>query len=229
MCTEVHAAPPKPPRPPPTGRDPAAVSRGRAMPLDGEIKAMDGAPAATSLRAWTAPAPIAGLAGREGVSGEARLGPQGREIVAQAAAVIHAALAQLGARGRVVPTASGGLLCLEGVVSSRFERDWVERAARRLDGVSGVRNLVEIASPLRPEEIRRRVRAALIEDAAGEWIAEASDIEIRVDGAVLTLKGRVASWAARERAQHAAWGPGVSDIRNELVVEPWPFARPVEA
>jgi osmotically-inducible protein OsmY len=206
------------------------------MPLDGEIKAMEGAPAAVSAPVWTPSARIAGLASREGVSGEARQSPQvqadpnpEQEIIAQAAAVIDAALAELGARGRVVPTASGGLLCLKGVVSSHFERDWVERATRRLDGVTGVRNLVEIASPLRPEEIRRRVRAALIEDAAGEWIAEASDVAIEVDGAVLTLEGRVASWTARERAQHAAWGPGVSDIRNELEVEPWPFARPAEA
>jgi osmotically-inducible protein OsmY len=113
------------------------------------------------------------------------------------------------------------VLTLEGELESRILRSLAEQAVRELPGVRALRNRIEVVSPVRLGEVRRRIRAAFARDAA----ARGYHVEAAVDGAVVSLKGQVASWAERQAAERAAAAaPGVLEVRNELVVEPWPFA-----
>lgn len=135
----------------------------------------------------------------------------------------QAALADmLGAEASHVRTRfEAGVLSLEGQASSRILKALAEQAARGIPGVRAVQNLIQVVSPVRLGEVRRRIRAAFVRDAA----ARGYHVEVAVDGGVVTLKGQVGSWSERQAAEEAAAAAsGVQEVRNELIVEPWPFA-----
>jgi osmotically-inducible protein OsmY len=50
---------------------------------------------------------------------------------------------------------------------------------------------------------------------------DASQITVEAAGPVVSLRGRVRSWAERNQAQESAWSaPGVTLVNNELIVRP---------
>ena len=45
-------------------------------------------------------------------------------------------------------------------------------------------------------------------------------IDVSIDGSVVTLRGHVHSWAERQAAEGATWSaPGVSRVNNQLTIE----------
>src|SRR5690606_31172954 len=109
----------------------------------------------------------------------------------------------------------------DGQIDSRVLKVLAEQAARAVPGVRAIRNLIQVVSPVRLSEVRRRIRAAFARDAA----ARGFHVEVAVEGDVVTLKGQVGSWSERQAAEEAAAAAsGVREVRNELIVEPWPFA-----
>jgi osmotically-inducible protein OsmY len=121
--------------------------------------------------------------------------------------------------GAVTASVSNGWVTLRGEVEWEYQRREAERQVRRLTGVRGVTNLITVHPKSRtsPDELRRKIREALMRAAE----VDAEQIEIDVQGDTVVLKGTVRSWAEREEAARAAWSaPGVTTVKNRIVVEP---------
>jgi osmotically-inducible protein OsmY len=110
-----------------------------------------------------------------------------------------------------------GRLTLEGSVEWNFQKQQAESAVRHLKGVTSVSNFIEIKSRVAPLEIKRRIEDAFRRSAA----VDAQRISVQADGGEVTLKGNVRSWAERDEAQQTAWSaPGVTQVKNEITVNP---------
>jgi osmotically-inducible protein OsmY len=92
----------------------------------------------------------------------------------------------------------------------------VEVAVRDLLGVTGVSNRVVVKPKFTAADVEKKIREALERQAD----REAERIKIEVNGAHVTLSGKVHTWAERKAAQGAAWSaPGVANVINNLLVE----------
>ena len=109
-----------------------------------------------------------------------------------------------------------GWVTLTGEVDWEFQRASAEKAVRALTGVVGLSNGITLKVKTTPANISTRIRDALARQAE----REAKDIEVSVSGSVVTLSGKVHSWAERTAAQGAAWSaPGITQVINRLSVE----------
>jgi osmotically-inducible protein OsmY len=123
-------------------------------------------------------------------------------------------------KNRIMVTVKNKWVTLEGAVDWRFEREEVETTARKVNGVSGVTNLIVVKPrvlPVRAEEITSEIEQALVRSAE----VDASRIKVEVDGPRVTLRVTVRSWAERAEAERAAWrAPGVTHVVNKIEVRP---------
>ncbi len=112
-----------------------------------------------------------------------------------------------------------GWISLSGEVDWDFQRRSAVQALRSLTGVIGVRNGITLKPVVTPTNITVRICEALARHAA----REARHIEVTVNGSIVTLRGRVDSWAERAAVQGAAWSaPGINRVDNYLGVGPAP-------
>jgi osmotically-inducible protein OsmY len=110
-----------------------------------------------------------------------------------------------------------GWVTLEGEVEWQYQRNTAESAVRRIKGVKGVSNLIQIKPRAEPGEIKRRIQDAFRRSAE----IDANRIVVEANGSEVTLKGTVRSWAEREEAERAAWAaPGVTKVIDQIVVSP---------
>lgn len=117
---------------------------------------------------------------------------------------------------RVKVVVEKGWVTLSGELDWNFQRRAVERMIRPLKGVSGITDNIRLKALPVPVNLSHRIEEALTRQA----VREARRIEISMDGSVVTLRGRVHSWAERNAAEGATWSaPGVSRVVNELVIE----------
>lgn len=117
---------------------------------------------------------------------------------------------------RVKVVVEKGWVTLSGELDWNFQRRAVERMIRPLKGVSGITDNIQLKALLIPVNLSHRIEEALTRQAA----REARRIEIFMDGSVVTLRGRVHSWAERKAAEGATWSaPGVSRVVNELTIK----------
>jgi osmotically-inducible protein OsmY len=123
-------------------------------------------------------------------------------------------------KGRIKVAVEHGWVTLEGEVDWQFEREQAEDTARKVPGVVGVTNLIEVKSnrnDLREEEIKGGIERALLRSAE----VDAEQIRVKVEGGHVTLTGIVRTWAEREEAEGAAWrAPGVTKVTNLIEVRP---------
>jgi osmotically-inducible protein OsmY len=110
-----------------------------------------------------------------------------------------------------------GWVTLEGEVALQFQRAAAENALRRLSGVRGVTNQIrlQVRPSVQPAEVKDRIEAALRRSAE----IDAQGIQVDARDSMITLRGKVRTWAEREEAERAAWAaPGVLAVKDELNV-----------
>jgi osmotically-inducible protein OsmY len=115
-------------------------------------------------------------------------------------------------------TVANGWVTLEGEVKLLREREDVERVIRRLAGVRGLTNEIEvIPEPINSETVRKAIEEALERRAE----REAQHIKVEVHDGHVKLSGRVRSWAEKRAifgtVSHA---PGVRSADENLFVDP---------
>jgi osmotically-inducible protein OsmY len=114
---------------------------------------------------------------------------------------------------------NNGWVTLEGTVQWQYQKQTAESAVRRIKGVKGVSNLIEVKPAERPdpEEVKRKIEEALRRNAE----VDANRIQVEAHDGEVVLKGTVRSWVEREEAERAAWAaPGVTKVEDRIVVSP---------
>jgi osmotically-inducible protein OsmY len=108
-----------------------------------------------------------------------------------------------------------GWLTLSGTVHWQFQREAAASAVRKLTGVRGVTNLVELKPHVAAVDIKSKILAAFKRDAE----LEANAIQVKVDGSHVSLSGKVKTVFERNAAERAAWSaPGVTAVHDDIHV-----------
>jgi len=113
-------------------------------------------------------------------------------------------------------TVHDGLVTLTGKVNWQYQKSSAERDIRKLSGVRGVINNIEIEPHAKAENVRSKIEAALKRHAEVE--AKHIRVTVRDDSEVL-LEGKVQSWDEKVAVENAAWSaPGVKNVRDRLTI-----------
>lgn len=116
---------------------------------------------------------------------------------------------------RIKVKISKGWVTLEGSVDWQFQKTAAEKAVRKLYGVLGVTNFIDVKVSVSKAEVKAAIESALKRSAE----IDANQIKVETEGDKVILRGSVRSWFEREEAERAAWrAPGVQSVDNRLSV-----------
>lgn len=116
---------------------------------------------------------------------------------------------------RVQVEVENGHVRLTGEVEWAYQRSSAEQCVRPLLGVKDISNEIRIRAHVNASAIASGITSALTRHAQ----REARNIEVQVDGGVVTLRGKVDSLREREAAVGTAWSAkGVTRVVDELDV-----------
>jgi osmotically-inducible protein OsmY len=109
-----------------------------------------------------------------------------------------------------------GWVTLTGKLEWQFQRTEAEDAVRRLAGVMGVTNNIELSPNVSVSDVKKRIEDALKRSA----VVEAAGIKVNVlDNGKIKLEGKVHDWTERNAAERAAWSaPGVRMVEDRLTL-----------
>lgn len=113
-------------------------------------------------------------------------------------------------------TVQKGLVTLTGYVGWYFQKDAAESAIRKLSGVIGIDNSIEVKPPIEAGDVKGHIENALRRNAE----VEAGGLQVLVSRNRVILYGRVHSWRERDAVARAAWSvPGVVQVENNLSID----------
>lgn len=143
----------------------------------------------------------------------------------------------------IAVNAKNGVVTLAGFVRSYQQKWQAERDAKRVSGVLGIANDIEVRLPavhqtpdpelvrqavkelsnfitlkprVEPIEVKRKIEEAFKRSAE----IDANHIQIEAMGSEVVLRGNVRSWAERQEAERVAWqAPGVRKVNNRITIE----------
>jgi osmotically-inducible protein OsmY len=137
------------------------------------------------------------------------------EIARDAVAAIKSQLPISAEKIKVV--VKNGWVTLEGEAEWQYQRTTAEAAVRKIKGVKGITDAIQLKPRATPSEIKHKIEEALKRSAE----IDANRIDVEADGSVVILKGTVRSWVEREEAERAAWSaPGVTNVVDQITVHP---------
>jgi osmotically-inducible protein OsmY len=110
-----------------------------------------------------------------------------------------------------------GWVTLEGETEWNYQRGRAENAVRRIKGVKGISNMIQLKPLASPVDIKRKIEEAFNRSA----IIDANNVTVETSAGQVTLRGTVRSWAERQEAERAAYAaPGVTKVDNRITVDP---------
>ena len=108
-------------------------------------------------------------------------------------------------------------MTLEGQVEWQYQRQTAEVAVRRIKGVVGITNMIQVKPRARPDQVKKKIEEAFRRNAE----VDANRIMVETNGGEVILKGSVRSWIEREEAERVAWmAPGVTRVLDRITVSP---------
>ena len=116
--------------------------------------------------------------------------------------------------GAVQVTVRDGWVTLSGSVDWYYQKKNAEDDVRKLSGVRGVINNVQITPRASSSQIKQKIEAALKRHAE----LEAKEIRVTVRGSnAVVLEGKVDNWDERYAVESAAWSaPGVKSVEDRI-------------
>lgn len=118
--------------------------------------------------------------------------------------------------GSIQVTVRDGWVTLSGSVDWFYQKKTAEEDVRKLSGVHGVINNIEIKPHVKAADIKRKIEDALKRHAEVE--ANAIRVTVRDNDRVF-LEGKVDTWDERNAAENAAWSAaGVRFVENKITL-----------
>ncbi len=115
-----------------------------------------------------------------------------------------------------------GVLTLGGEVDWWYQKDAAEDTVRHLMGVVLVSNRIAIKPAVKPQDVKDKIESAFQRNA----LLDERRITAQTRGNKVILRGSVRSWAERAEAQWTAFAaPGVSEVENDIIVNPYPMKK----